>query len=148
MPGSQSRLSPARSFPRRDQSNPNLFRPIFFFLFLPWFVKSDFLATKFTLQGSSWLIAQGREGLFALAAMLEKIGLPPKPSMRGATWVVDASHCQGCSVQFSLFTRKVISCFLYLLLPCGWGNHLFRGDLMMFWFAYATWFRSLSPWAA
>ncbi|XP_066379830.1 uncharacterized protein [Miscanthus floridulus] len=38
--------------------------------------------------------------------MLEKIGLPPKPSMRGATWVVDASHCQGCSVQFSLFTRK------------------------------------------
>ncbi|KAL6899316.1 hypothetical protein ACP4OV_005974 [Aristida adscensionis] len=38
--------------------------------------------------------------------MLEKIGLPPKPSMRGATWVVDASHCQGCSAQFSLFTRK------------------------------------------
>ncbi|RCV07055.1 hypothetical protein SETIT_1G213300v2 [Setaria italica] len=38
--------------------------------------------------------------------MLEKIGLPPKPSMRGASWVVDASHCQGCSVQFSLFTRK------------------------------------------
>ncbi|KAL6634640.1 hypothetical protein ACP70R_027311 [Stipagrostis hirtigluma subsp. patula] len=38
--------------------------------------------------------------------MLEKIGLPPKPSLRGATWVVDASHCQGCSVQFSLFTRK------------------------------------------
>ncbi|KAJ1283198.1 hypothetical protein BS78_03G109700 [Paspalum vaginatum] len=38
--------------------------------------------------------------------MLEKIGLPPKPSMRGSTWVVDASHCQGCSVQFSLFTRK------------------------------------------
>nr|CAB3450198.1 unnamed protein product [Digitaria exilis] len=26
--------------------------------------------------------------------------------MRGASWVVDASHCQGCSVQFSLFTRK------------------------------------------
>ncbi|XP_006655946.3 uncharacterized protein LOC102702665 [Oryza brachyantha] len=38
--------------------------------------------------------------------MLEKIGLPPKPSMRGASWVVDATHCQGCSVQFSLFTRK------------------------------------------
>ncbi|XP_062219474.1 uncharacterized protein LOC133919185 isoform X1 [Phragmites australis] len=38
--------------------------------------------------------------------MLEKIGLPPRPSMRGAAWVVDASHCQGCSVQFSLFTRK------------------------------------------
>ncbi|OEL38536.1 hypothetical protein BAE44_0000445 [Dichanthelium oligosanthes] len=31
--------------------------------------------------------------------------------MRGANWVVDASHCQGCSAQFSLFTRKVISCF-------------------------------------
>jgi len=30
----------------------------------------------------------------------------------------------------------------------GWGNDLFRGDLMMFWFAYATWFRSLSPRAA
>uniref|UniRef100_A0ACD5ZH54 Uncharacterized protein n=1 Tax=Avena sativa TaxID=4498 RepID=A0ACD5ZH54_AVESA len=38
--------------------------------------------------------------------MLEKIGLPPKPSMRGATWVLDASNCQGCSAQFSLFTRK------------------------------------------
>ncbi|KAM3261624.1 hypothetical protein ACQJBY_052356 [Aegilops geniculata] len=38
--------------------------------------------------------------------MLEKIGLPPKPSMRGATWVLDASNCQGCAAQFSLFTRK------------------------------------------
>ncbi|KAL0909212.1 hypothetical protein M5K25_020059 [Dendrobium thyrsiflorum] len=27
--------------------------------------------------------------------MLEKIGLPAKPSMRGANWVIDASHCQG-----------------------------------------------------
>ncbi|KAG8059086.1 hypothetical protein GUJ93_ZPchr0002g25353 [Zizania palustris] len=26
--------------------------------------------------------------------------------MRGASWVVDATHCQGCSAQFSLFTRK------------------------------------------
>uniref|UniRef100_J3LEA6 Uncharacterized protein n=1 Tax=Oryza brachyantha TaxID=4533 RepID=J3LEA6_ORYBR len=25
--------------------------------------------------------------------------------MRGASWVVDATHFQGCSVQFSLFTR-------------------------------------------
>ncbi|KAM3331308.1 hypothetical protein ACQJBY_027362 [Aegilops geniculata] len=39
--------------------------------------------------------------------MLEKIGLPPKPSMRGATWVLDASICQGCAAQFSLFTWKI-----------------------------------------
>ncbi|KAJ3696336.1 hypothetical protein LUZ61_000041 [Rhynchospora tenuis] len=38
--------------------------------------------------------------------MLEKIGLPAKPSMRGATWVVDASHCQACSSQFTLLNRK------------------------------------------
>ncbi|MCL7039916.1 hypothetical protein MKW94_003569 [Papaver nudicaule] len=38
--------------------------------------------------------------------MLEKIGLPPKPSLRGNTWVVDASHCQGCSSQFSFINRK------------------------------------------
>ncbi|KAH9323675.1 hypothetical protein KI387_018314, partial [Taxus chinensis] len=38
--------------------------------------------------------------------MLEKIGLPAKPSMRGRTWVVDASHCQGCSSQFTFFNRK------------------------------------------
>ncbi|GJM85388.1 hypothetical protein PR202_ga01833 [Eleusine coracana subsp. coracana] len=49
---------------------------------------------------------KGGAGLFVVPAMLEKIGLPPKPSLRGATWVVDASHCQGCSVQFSFFTRK------------------------------------------
>lgn len=56
--------------------------------------------------GSIILYYLGEESLSTQAAMLEKIGLPPKPSMRGATWVVDASHCQGCSVQFSLFTRK------------------------------------------
>lgn len=38
--------------------------------------------------------------------MLEKIGLPAKPSMRGANWVIDASHCQGCSSPFTLFNRK------------------------------------------
>ncbi|CAJ1936258.1 unnamed protein product [Sphenostylis stenocarpa] len=38
--------------------------------------------------------------------MLEKIGLPPKPSLRGNNWVVDASHCQGCSSQFSFINRK------------------------------------------
>ncbi|KAJ0989746.1 hypothetical protein J5N97_008102 [Dioscorea zingiberensis] len=38
--------------------------------------------------------------------MLEKIGLPPKPSMRGGNWVVDASHCQGCSSQFTFINRK------------------------------------------
>ncbi|KAK8921703.1 1-phosphatidylinositol-3-phosphate 5-kinase FAB1A [Platanthera zijinensis] len=38
--------------------------------------------------------------------MLEKIGLPAKPSMRGSNWVIDASHCQGCSSPFTLFNRK------------------------------------------
>ncbi|ONK70352.1 uncharacterized protein A4U43_C05F32840 [Asparagus officinalis] len=38
--------------------------------------------------------------------MLEKIGLPSKPSMRGGNWVVDASHCQGCSSQFTFINRK------------------------------------------
>ncbi|KAK1260262.1 1-phosphatidylinositol-3-phosphate 5-kinase FAB1B [Acorus gramineus] len=38
--------------------------------------------------------------------MLEKIGLPPKPSLRGNNWVVDASHCQGCSSQFTFINRK------------------------------------------
>ncbi|URE00060.1 FYVE [Musa troglodytarum] len=38
--------------------------------------------------------------------MLEKIGLPAKPSMRGGSWVLDASHCQGCSSQFTFINRK------------------------------------------
>ncbi|KAK9268027.1 hypothetical protein L1049_010466 [Liquidambar formosana] len=38
--------------------------------------------------------------------MLEKIGLPTKPSQRGCNWVVDASHCQGCSSQFTFINRK------------------------------------------
>ncbi|KAJ3679697.1 hypothetical protein LUZ60_017708 [Juncus effusus] len=38
--------------------------------------------------------------------MLEKIGLPAKPSMRGSNWVIDASHCQGCSSQFTFINRK------------------------------------------
>ncbi|KAI5386331.1 uncharacterized protein LOC127100669 [Lathyrus oleraceus] len=38
--------------------------------------------------------------------MLEKIGLPPKPSLRGNNWVVDASNCQGCSNQFTFINRK------------------------------------------
>ncbi|XP_022887916.1 pleckstrin homology domain-containing family F member 2-like isoform X2 [Olea europaea var. sylvestris] len=38
--------------------------------------------------------------------MLEKIGLPPKPSLRGYNWVADASHCQGCSTQFTFINRK------------------------------------------
>ncbi|KAG8369661.1 hypothetical protein BUALT_Bualt14G0037000 [Buddleja alternifolia] len=46
-----------------------------------------------------------REWLNALL-MLEKIGLPPKPSLRGNNWVVDASHCQGCSSQFTFMNRK------------------------------------------
>ncbi|EOY28522.1 Phosphoinositide binding, putative [Theobroma cacao] len=38
--------------------------------------------------------------------MLEKIGLPTKPSLRGNNWVDDASHCQGCSSQFTFINRK------------------------------------------
>ncbi|KAK8971795.1 hypothetical protein V6N11_081492 [Hibiscus sabdariffa] len=38
--------------------------------------------------------------------MLEKIGLPAKPSLRGNNWVADASHCQGCSSQFTFINRK------------------------------------------
>ncbi|KAL3828383.1 hypothetical protein ACJIZ3_017185 [Penstemon smallii] len=40
--------------------------------------------------------------------MLEKIGLPPKPSLRGNQWVIDASNCQACSSQFTFLNRKVI----------------------------------------
>lgn len=64
------------------------------------------LVIKFNLQSS--LVAD-KQGFFLPVAMLEKIGLPPKPSMRGATWVLDASNCQGCAAQFSLFTGKVIN---------------------------------------
>nr|XP_043621232.1 uncharacterized protein LOC122592963 [Erigeron canadensis] len=38
--------------------------------------------------------------------MLEKIGLPSKPSLRGNNWVVDASHCQSCSSHFTFINRK------------------------------------------
>ncbi|KAL5549432.1 hypothetical protein UlMin_004663 [Ulmus minor] len=38
--------------------------------------------------------------------MLEKIGLPAKPALRGNNWVTDASHCQGCSSQFTFINRK------------------------------------------
>ncbi|KAJ6885659.1 hypothetical protein NC651_026331 [Populus alba x Populus x berolinensis] len=38
--------------------------------------------------------------------MLEKIGLPAKPSLRGNNWVVDSSHCQGCASQFTFINRK------------------------------------------
>ncbi|WJX46340.1 hypothetical protein P8452_33153 [Trifolium repens] len=38
--------------------------------------------------------------------MLEKIGLPSKPSLRGNNWVVDASNCQGCSANFTFINRK------------------------------------------
>ncbi|KAL9243545.1 hypothetical protein vseg_017420 [Gypsophila vaccaria] len=38
--------------------------------------------------------------------MLEKMGLPAKPSLRGNNWVVDASHCQSCSSQFTFLNRK------------------------------------------
>ncbi|BBH00677.1 phosphoinositide-binding protein, partial [Prunus dulcis] len=48
----------------------------------------------------------GRTAQCPLAKMLEKIGLPAKPSLRGNTWVVDASHGQGCTSQFTFINRK------------------------------------------
>ncbi|KAG9454287.1 hypothetical protein H6P81_007191 [Aristolochia fimbriata] len=64
--------------------------------------------------------------------MLEKIGLPPKPSMRGAAWVIDASHCQGCASQFTFFNRKhhcrrcggifCNSCTIHRMVLCGQGD--------------------------
>lgn len=38
--------------------------------------------------------------------MLEKIGLPAKPSAKGKTWVIDASSCQTCQGAFTMFNRK------------------------------------------
>ncbi|XP_021825811.1 E3 ubiquitin-protein ligase PIB1-like [Prunus avium] len=38
--------------------------------------------------------------------MLEKIGLKAKPSLGGNTWVVDASHSQGCTSQFTFVNRQ------------------------------------------
>ncbi|CAN5964183.1 unnamed protein product [Sphagnum jensenii] len=38
--------------------------------------------------------------------VLEKLGLPPKPSARGHSWTTDAANCEGCSSTFSLFNRK------------------------------------------
>lgn len=32
--------------------------------------------------------------------------MPTKPSLKGNNWVVDASHCQGCSSQFTFINRK------------------------------------------
>ncbi|KAG6515506.1 hypothetical protein ZIOFF_025929 [Zingiber officinale] len=57
-----------------------------------------------------------RFGFFSVTPkrMLEKIGLPAKPSMRGGSWVVDASHCQGCSSQFTFINRKVCSFDVFL----------------------------------
>uniref|UniRef100_A0A0E0NZC2 FYVE-type domain-containing protein n=2 Tax=Oryza TaxID=4527 RepID=A0A0E0NZC2_ORYRU len=66
----------------------------------------EVLILKGKFNHVKFLLFAGGRVLFVLVNMLEKIGLPPKPSMRGASWVVDATHCQGCSVQFSLFTRK------------------------------------------
>ncbi|KAL2635639.1 hypothetical protein R1flu_007118 [Riccia fluitans] len=45
--------------------------------------------------------------------MLEKIGLPAKPSAKGNTWVIDASSCQGCQGVFTMFNRKVIAMLPY-----------------------------------
>ncbi|KAL5976107.1 hypothetical protein ACLOJK_020437 [Asimina triloba] len=55
--------------------------------------------------------------------MLEKIGLPPKPSLRGSNWVVDASHCQGCSSQFTFLNRKsVVLCTQQRMVLRGQGD--------------------------
>lgn len=62
--------------------------------------------------------------------MLEKIGLPSKPSLRGNTWVVDSSHCQGCSSQFTFINRKVFSPFsiifsnIFTWFSCSLNTHV------------------------
>jgi hypothetical protein len=76
----------------------------------------EVLILKGKFNHVKFLLFAGGRVLFVLVNMLEKIGLPPKPSMRGASWVVDATHCQGCSVQFSLFTRKVFDYLLFFAL--------------------------------
>ncbi|KAM1818465.1 hypothetical protein PS2_000222 [Malus domestica] len=57
-----------------------------------------------------WLLTPLETPLFSFirwnGKMLEKIGLPAKPSLRRNTWVVDCSHCQGCSSQFTFINRK------------------------------------------
>ncbi len=52
--------------------------------------------------------------------VLEKLGLPPKPSARGHSWTTDAANCEGCSSTFSLFNRKVPDLTLSLSL-----SHIF-----------------------
>ncbi|KAI3817278.1 hypothetical protein L1987_11067 [Smallanthus sonchifolius] len=37
----------------------------------------------------------------------KSISSPPKPSLRGNNWVIDATHYQGCSSQFTFINRKV-----------------------------------------
>lgn len=58
--------------------------------------------------------------------MLEKIGLPQKPSLRGNNWVADASHCQGCSAQFTFLNRKVTP-----ILSHSWFGCLFLFVVML-----------------
>ncbi|BBH00672.1 phosphoinositide-binding protein [Prunus dulcis] len=48
----------------------------------------------------------GGTSQFTFVKLLETIGLPAKPSLRGNTWVVDTSHCQGCTSQFTFINRK------------------------------------------
>uniref|UniRef100_A0A0E0K1P0 Uncharacterized protein n=1 Tax=Oryza punctata TaxID=4537 RepID=A0A0E0K1P0_ORYPU len=66
-------------------------------------------------------VEEGGRGFFVPVTMLEKMGLPPKPFVRGTSWVVNATHCQGCSVQ--LFNS-----------PCSLGSHfLFVASLPKMW---------------
>ncbi|KAF3451624.1 hypothetical protein FNV43_RR07719 [Rhamnella rubrinervis] len=62
--------------------------------------------------------------------MLEKIGLPSKPSARGSNWVVDASHCQGCSSQFTFIYRKhhCRRCGGLFCNSCTQGRMVLRGQ--------------------
>lgn len=58
------------------------------------------------MQGTGFRFSRKNRIKVRKETMLEKIGLPPKPSSRGNNWVVDASHCQGCSSLFTFINRK------------------------------------------
>ena len=71
--------------------------------------------------------------------MLEKIGLPAKPSLRGNNWVVDATHCQGCSSQFTFINRKVSFCLSLLsLISIPWYPYAISLELVLLWSNFGT----------
>lgn len=101
---------------------------VFFFFFICSII---FLARSLTFPVKSRSKASRGGGSEESAGkMLEKIGLPAKPSLRGNTWVVDASHCQGCSSQFTFINRKVLFLLHQLILVCCYRDLFFSSPLL------------------